>query len=243
MNPEPFPCQDFLRVQKNLQRALQNTEDTYLLLTGETGTGKTALLRQLTRQLDRFRYRCLYFAHAQQLKPFGFIRVLARFLRLSPCRCHPETVHSLLQQLREDPQWLLLWFDEGHDLPEETLAEARSLAESDLGPDSRLQILLSGLPPLRERLHARPHLWRRFLIREELAGLSREEMPPFLDHHFDKDAHQRFSEEGLSLLFERGRGIPGLILPLVRRALLGLHGQEKIHPTQLEDLLAQWDLT
>jgi type II secretory pathway predicted ATPase ExeA len=239
---EAFPFADFVRARENLERALTEGLDTYLLLSGETGTGKTALLRTLTQELDRYRYRPVYFSHARQLGAAGLIRVLSRILRLSPRRSHPESVQDLVNHLGEEPHELWILFDEAHDLPEETLAEARSLAESDLAGESRLHILLSGLPPLRQRLQAMPALWRRIVVREELTGLTREELPAFLDHHFTNSTRERFCEQGLALIFERGRGVPGIILPILRSVLAHVRGKAKIEPTQLEEILERWDL-
>jgi len=243
MNTEPFPFADYVRAQTHLEEALEQGDDTYLLLTGDTGTGKTALLRGLTRKLDRYRYRPIYFSHARQLGATGFVRVITRSLRLSPCRSHPETVQALVTHLHEDPAEIWVWFDEAHELPEETLAEARTLAESDLGGDSRLHILFTGLTPLRERLQAMTPLWRRIVVREELSGLTRDELPAFLVHHFGKATAERFGDDGLSLLFERGRGVPGLLLPAVRATLRHATNKSgKIHTAHVEDILSRWDL-
>jgi type II secretory pathway predicted ATPase ExeA len=243
MNTEPFPFADYVRAQKHLEEALEHGDDTYLLLTGDTGTGKTALLRGLTQKLDRYRYRPIYFSHARQLGATGFVRVIARSLRLSPCRSHPETVQVLVAHLHEEPAEIWVWFDEAHELPEETLAEARTLAESDLGGHSRLHVLFTGLTVLRERLQAMAPLWRRIVVREELSGLTRDEFGTFVVHHFGKAIADRFSDDGLSLLFERGRGIPGLLLPAIRATLRHAASKGgKIQTTSVEDILSRWDL-
>ncbi len=243
MNTEPFPFADYVRAQQHLEAALEHGDDTYLLLTGDSGTGKTALLRGLIHKLDRYRYRPIYFSHARQLGATGFVRVIARSFRLSPRRSHPETVQALVAHLLEEPAEIWVWFDEAHELPEETLAEARTLAESDLGGRSRLHILFTGLTALREKLQAMTPLWRRIVVREELSGLTRDELPAFVVHHFGKATADRFSDDGLSLLFERGRGIPGLLLPAIRATLRQTSTKGgKIHTTRVEDILSRWDL-
>jgi len=68
MNPSDyFAFADFARVLENLENAFLNDMEHYLLLTGETGVGKTRLCRQLNAALDRCRYRVLYFSHARHL--------------------------------------------------------------------------------------------------------------------------------------------------------------------------------
>lgn len=241
-NPDPFPFADYVRALQSLERAVRDGEDTYLLLTGETGTGKTALMRALSATLDHHRYRPIYFSHARELRPSGLVRVLARTLRVSPGRSHAETVHALAAQLRDEPLPLWLLLDEAHELPAETLTEVRTLAESDLGQTSRLRVLLCGLPPLRERLQAIPPLWRRILVREEIASLTRDELPPFLIHHFGKPTRDRFSDETLALLFERGRAVPGLLLPAVRALLRTAPPKGPFQPPFVEDALDRWEL-
>ena len=53
MNPTPYPFHDFLRAKHRLLRALLEHHEPFVLLTGNTGTGKTALLRELRAEIDR----------------------------------------------------------------------------------------------------------------------------------------------------------------------------------------------
>jgi type II secretory pathway predicted ATPase ExeA len=241
-NTEPYPFADYVRAREGLERALGESENTYLLLTGESGTGKTALVRDLQVAIDRHRHRSLYFSHARALGASGLVRVLARTLRVATGRSHAETVHALAAQLRDEPLPLWLSLDEAHELPEETLTEVRTLAESDLGHQNRLRVLFCGLPPLRERLGGIPPLWRRILVREEIASMIRDELPPFLVHHFGKPTRDRFSDESLAILFERARGIPGLLLPAARTLLRTAPPKGALAPTFVEDALERWEL-
>jgi type II secretory pathway predicted ATPase ExeA len=150
-------------------------------------------------------------------------------------------LERLLHALAEDPRILLLWLDEAHELPEETLAEARAITESDLAGTGPIQVLLIGLPKLRAQLQAQPALWRRIGVREEITGLRLEELNAFLAHHFP--APQRLCEQGLSALFEHAKGVPGLLLPLYRAILENASGEnDPIDPVAVEDSLQRWDL-
>ena len=243
MKKAPFPFQDFERAKNNLFTALVAEEEPYALLTGETGCGKTALLRQVRQELDRTRHRVLYFAEARRLGASGLVKVVGESLRVRTSMCHAVTFDRLRRTLPDESQRILIFADEAHRLPEETVDELRALVEGDLDRNSRIQILLAGLPKLRGALQERPSLWRRIVVREEICGLLREEAQPFLDYHFEGAAAKRMCGKGLDLLFERSRGAPGLLLPLYRTVLHKAgRTKTKVDPLQVEEILERWDM-
>lgn len=239
---EPFLYQDFVRVHEIVRAALLEGSDPYVLVTGETGTGKTALLKKLKAELDRTRVKVCYFSQAARLGATGLIRVVSETLRVHGSPCYALTFERLQRALAEESQRLLLWFDEAHELPQETLGEARALVESDLDQAPRVQVLLAGMSRLRVDLKAKPHLWRRVGVREELLGLKRDEISPFVAHHFGPPAAKRFCEKGFDAIFEHGKGAPGLLLPIVRRVLLTASGKNGIEVEHVADALSRFDL-
>lgn len=247
MNRSPYHFRDFVRAKDTLHQAIVELEEPYVLLTGDTGTGKTALLRDLRSELDRARYRVLYFPEARKLGAGGFVKVIGESLRVRTAMCHAVSFDRLLRTLADEPRTVLLWLDEGHDLPDETLAEARALAESDLDGARRIQVLLAGLPKLRAVLQGQPYLWRRIVVREEITGLVFDELQDFLGHHFCATQNHRLCERGLAALFDRAKGVPGLLLPMYRavlaRAAAGKGaGKGKIDVEQVDETLERWDL-
>jgi type II secretory pathway predicted ATPase ExeA len=242
MNDAPFPFQDFVRAVDVVERATTDGSDRYLLVTGETGSGKSSLMAELRRRLDRSRFRIAYFSQTNLLGAMGLVRVLARILHLPTRRTHPETFREVVRFLDEEPQQLLLWFDDAQNLPQETLTEARSLVENQLAGPSRISVLFVGLPELRERLQAIPSLWRRVVVREAITGLVADEIEPFLAHHFKATDVDRCEAESLKVLFEQGRGVPGQILPMFRTVLARSKSKGRIDPEAIEEILADWDL-
>lgn len=239
MSSRYHPIQDAERARLSLLRALADPRDGGLLLTGETGMGKSTLIEALRESLDR-RTRVVYFAHARHLKAAGLVRALARVIRLPTRRSHPETVQEVARTLAEEP--VLLVLDQAHELPEDTLVEACALAEHDLGRTPSMRILLVGLPVLRGHLQGNLALWRRFAVREELSGLRDTEVPRFLEHSLGNEAVERFAPPALALLFQRGRGAPGQILPMARHLLRTCSGSNAIDELAAEEELQRWDL-
>jgi general secretion pathway protein A len=243
VNSAPFLYRDFVRAKDILQTALCGLGEPYVLLTGETGTGKTMLMRALKADLDRAHFRVLYFAETQKLGATGLVRVIAKALRVKTSPFHSESLDHLIRSFADEGQRILLWIDEAQDLPRETLAETKTLVESDLDGKSRVQALFVGLPRLRADLMALPHLWRRIVVREELTGLQYDEMQPLVEHHFGAEQARRFCEPGLRKLFEHAKGAPGVVLPMCRRVIASAAaGKARIEPEQIEDALHRWEL-
>jgi type II secretory pathway predicted ATPase ExeA len=243
MNRSPFPFTDFVRARDGITHALTELGETYAMLTGDTGSGKTALLRELRGQLDRTRHRVLYFSESRKLGAAGLIKVVGESLRVRSSLCHSLSLDRLHRALADETQTIQLWLDEAQDLPAETLAEVRALAESDLDGSQRVQVLFVGLPRLRSELQSLPYLWRRIVVREEITGLVFDELQDFLDHHFPSGQSKRLCEQGQAALFERAGGVPGLLLPMYRAVLARAgSGKGKIEPEQVDDTLERWDL-
>jgi type II secretory pathway predicted ATPase ExeA len=218
-SPTPFMYRDFQEAYNNLNAALLKGE-AYSLLLGESGTGKTTLLRTLHSRLDRRRFHILYLCHGQP-SPSGLGRVLAEALHLPIRRTRAETSRLLVQTLRNLPTRLLFWIDEAQMNRDDTLHELRLLSEADLEGPPLFSVVLSALPELKDRLLA-PHLfplWRRIATRVTLTGVQREELVPFLSHVLSPREVERFSEDALAILFEQGRGIPALIGTLAGQCL------------------------
>lgn len=241
MSKSPFPYRDFVRVKASVHAAIQDLGETFVLLVGDTGTGKTVLLRDVRQELDRHRFRTFYFSGGKRLGAAGLVKVVGEALRVRSSVCHSVTLDRVQRTLAEDPQRILLWMDEAHELSEDTLDQVRALAESDLDGENRVQVLLAGLPKLRSMLQEQPHIWRRIIVREEITGLAEDELQAFLDHHFDGQS-KRLCDRGLRALFDRAKGAPGLLIPMYRAILARAGAKGKIEAGDVEESLERWDL-
>jgi general secretion pathway protein A len=236
---EPFVYSDFEEAKRELLGAVARGP-LYGLLIGLSGTGKTSLLREVARALDRHRFQVHYLAQSKTSSG-GVARFLCEALHLTPRRSHVQTLSAMAEYLRTLPFRVLVFVDEAQLLAEDTLQELRLLAESELDSPPLFSVLLSGLPELKRKLDT-PSLFplkRRLSLRLELRGLKAEEVAPFLRERFGK---LRFSPESVSLLFERARGVPALLEDLARFALERHRDQEPLSREQLGEILEEREI-
>lgn len=239
-NQQPFMYADFKMAFSELKSAIIQ-KSPYVLLLGDSGLGKTTLLRLLANQLDRSRFHVLYLCHGQP-SPSGLARVLAAALHLPLSRTRAETSRMLVQTLKNLPTRLLFWIDEAQLIRDDTLHEIRLLAESDLDGPPVFSVVLAALPELKDRLLA-PHLfplWRRIHPRLSMTGLIREEVGDFLKHQLYKQSISRFSEDALTVIFEQARGIPALLTSYASFCLKA-HANGQISSDLVINLLDQFE--
>jgi len=237
----PFLFHDFATAATLLTNALVSKKESYLLLIGDSGSGKTALTRYVCENLDKNTITPLYICARPGLQ-LNITSILAKYLHLpiSICCSRSETAHLVTLALQNTSAPVLLIIDEAQFLLDNTLHELRLLVEAHFMAQPLLSILLCGLPSLFERM-ATPQLFpvsRRFKTKIRLRGLLLEEIAPFLNHSFEPSIDKRFSPQALTVIFEHARGLPATILASVAECLACTHNSQLIDKQSIVDFLA-----
>ena len=223
-----------LRAFTELQSGLRRREGL-LLLTGETGTGKTTLCRAVVESLGDRTFAAMvlnpYMAGAEIfrviLRDFGLVsheELRRGALATADTPRLLDMLEGFLASLLPLGAHAVVIVDEAQSLSGQVLDQIRMLTALEHNGQRLAQIVLCGQPALLNTLKAEPifALNERITRRVALAPLSPEEVDAYIQHRLSvaggADA-VRFPPESTKLIAELSRGVPRRINVLCDRAL------------------------
>lgn len=185
------------------------------LITGEVGSGKTSVCRQLNASLHPGLYR-LYYVTLSTGNVLDMYKAITWQLgipvernRASAYRAIHSEISRLVIESKIHP---VLVVDEAHHLRNEVLEDLRLLTNYAMDSERRLCLLLVGLTELRRRLRMAVHesLTQRIVVRYHLSGLTREETPEYLSHRLQLAGCSLplFEPAAVEALFQATQGLP-----------------------------------
>jgi type II secretory pathway predicted ATPase ExeA/LysM repeat protein len=208
-----------------LEWALIHDQCGFMLLVGETGTGKTTLLNAvLARRLRNLHLACVT---NPRLSFQEIMRVVLPQLGVtSDERGKLELIQELERVIANQPEGHLaaIAIDEAQDLSDETLEDLRLLTNHVGSQDRALQIVLMGQPELLDRLaaHDLRQLRERISTKVRLLPLSPVESVAYVKCRLEAQhgTPQIFEPKALRVLVKAAAGIPRRLNVLCHNALL-----------------------
>lgn len=208
-----------------LEWALMHDECGFMLMLGETGTGKTTLLNAIrARRLPRLRMACVA---NPRLSFEEIMRVVLPQLGMKTDECGKLELIEQFQRVvsnRLEGHRTAIVIDEAQDLTDETLEDLRLLANRIGPPEQELQIVLMGHPELLDRLSARNlrQLRERISTKVSLLPLSAEESVEYVACRLAAQGGTTsiFKPKALRCLVDAAAGIPRRLNVLCHNALV-----------------------
>ncbi len=241
LDAKPFnitPDLDDLYLSPNHQEALTHLEYGLMgqiglmVLTGDIGTGKTAIVRHATAQLcnDR-RIAAIY---QTNVSPDQLFHLISSELDIN---AHGDNklqqldgLKRFLKQKQDDNKQVLIIVEEAQGLSDDTLEEIRLLTNIQMDFPETLQILLIGQSDFLERLQSRrwASLGQRVGVGFHLEALDFEQTCSYIRHRLALVGGKLniFSKDALKQIFQASRGIPRLINLFCEGALIYGYGDE-----------------
>lgn len=224
----PFLYGDYKTAFTKATEAVKN-RTPFFMLTGESGTGKTTLVKTLKSVVMNQNGVLIYTTFANS-SSYGILQLIADKLHLPLRRSKPETIKLIIQTITLMSSAVYLWIDESQVMNYENFQEIKMLSEAVLDGDSLFSVFFIGQLELKNKLRE-PQLVsmaRRISPVLILTGLTREEIYRFICHNFDKKTASKFSTEALAALCEQTKGNPAVINSVVLSCLEKYPGTNNI---------------
>ena len=218
-----------------LMVSLANAEG-FIKIVGEVGTGKTMLCRKVLNTLeeDKESYITAYIPNPV-LSPKGLFLAFAEELNIEIDQDvgHHRLLKAITERLVEfsaENKQVVLFIDEAHAMPEQTLEALRLLTNIETEQVKLFQVVLFAQPELDVSL-AQPslrQLRQRITFSFEIEALDRDGVERYVVHRLATAGYNGpflFSKRALDYLYKASNGIPRVINILCHKALMVAFGK------------------
>jgi general secretion pathway protein A len=209
------------------QRAMELLDQTaalrsFMLLSGDNGVGKSALVARWLSQLEPKRYHPVAITHAT-LSGSGLLSTLLLKLGCPARHLRSQKLVQIEEAMQRFERLIpVLVLDEAQLLTPEALEEIRLLLGLNLPTQPLFALVLVGDNYLLDtlRLHNRRALYSRIACVYQLPALEPSQAQAYLNHQFEQVGVHRpcFEEPALQMLIAAAEGIPRTLNLLARTA-------------------------
>ncbi|MFT7461533.1 MAG: general secretion pathway protein A [Planctomycetota bacterium] len=262
LHEQPFqltPDHNFLYLSKVHSRAKAYMEytiwnrDSFVVITGEIGSGKTTLIHSLLSNMDE--NVLVAKIHQTQLDELEFYQSILVEFGLQPFQAASKVelltmLNAFLREKSDQDIQVVLIIDEAQNLSPRVLEEVRLMTGLETNKGKILNLILVGQPELKDIIDGpnMEQLNQRIRFRFHLSALSAGETAEYIEHRLKMAGYNKeealFGKGSIPLIFHYSGGIPRLINILCDTAMLSafVETKTKITVKMIEEVITelQW---
>lgn len=216
------------------------------LIIGQTGLGKSSLLRLFIDQLPHNRYHPVYL-HLTPLNANAFLRLIVTKLGEKPLMGKDRMLMQILDRININDKCTLFIIDEAHLIDPKILTDLRLLISS-IDQEVSLKILLCGQESLTQILKRSSYadLVQRITLQFVMQPLSQEKTVAYIDYRITKSGGvtKIFEAEAKSLIHDYTGGVPRQINNVATACLINAaaRNMKQITEPLVNETMAEFSL-
>ena len=212
-------------LQDRLSHGVRNRY--FLIVTGDSGCGKTTAIRQFMTGLDPSRTAALYVSESN-LTPRNFYFDVLNQLGLKPHFYRGDAKRQLMKEIRtmsNDKKLPIIIIDEAHLCDMEMLTEIRFLLNFDMDSHNPMALILVGQSEIRDILKKQVYeaISQRIDLRCHIPPLDRPQTAEYISAHIafaSGSPAEIFTDAAVSAIFDFSVGLPRKINRLASLCLM-----------------------
>ncbi len=216
------------------------------LIIGQTGLGKSSLLRLFIQELPHNRYHPVYL-HLTPLNANAFLRLIVTKLGEKPLMGKDRILMQILERIKLNDKCTLFIIDEAHLIDPKILTDLRLLI-SAIDEDVCLKILLCGQESLNQILKRSSYadLVHRITLQFVMQPYSNEKTVAYIDYRITKagGSTKIFEPEAKNLIHDYTGGVPRQINNVATACLINAaaRGLKIITEALVNETMAEFSL-
>jgi len=203
-------------------------QGTIALIIGQTGLGKSTLLRLFIHDLPHNRYHPVYL-HLTPLKASAFLRLMVTKLGEKPQMGKDRMLLQILDRIHQNDKCTLLIIDEAHLLDPQTLTDLRLLISS-IDEQIALKIILCGQEKLGQTLKRSSHadLLQRITLQFTMRSKSKAQTVAYINFRITKAGGKEkiFDSQAKDLIHDYTGGVPRQVNNIATACLINAAARE-----------------
>jgi len=210
-------------------------EPGVLVLTGDSGVGKSTALRAALTTLNPTHYEVCYLPVGETWTPYMLFQALAYALRVPLLPALVPLEHAVREALwtsaTQQGRRPVLVLDEAHWLTMPLFNTLRRLLNFTMDTTAPFALILAGHTELRQKLALRPleAMRQRVTLAYQLRPLTRDESAAYLQHQLQQVGITRpvFTEAALAAGYDWSQGIPRRLNRWAQACLLAAYSAQQ----------------